>query len=126
MTDLSPEIQQIFLDSFKWTIGALIALLVFIAMQVIRKMEKLEVSVVNIGEKMVDGLSKVTNALNNHTEDFGKRLGKTDERVAILETITVKLKEDVNGIYPRISIVEQAAATNSARLEKIVHPVGKR
>ena len=119
MTDLSPEILKLFPDITSWLFGALVLLLVYIAKQALNKIDKVENAVVT-------GLDKVTEALNNHHLDFSKRLGKTDERVAILETITVKLKEDVNGIYPRISIVEQAAATNAARLEKIVHPVGKR
>ena len=115
MTDLSPEILKLFPDITSWLFGALVLLLVFIAKQALNKIDKVENAVVT-------GLDKVTDALNNHHLDFSKRLGKTDERVSLVEFKTEKLVKDVDSIYPRLHDVEQKHAALAAQVIKIKHP----
>lgn len=140
MENLSPEMQQLLFTAVKWLIGAMGAVVVFLggvimlggkffASRALKRVDKIEVSlvessdsIITIGKEMVSGLNSIREALNNHSSEFNKRLGKTEERVAVLEVTYKRTNIEVDDIFGRLRPLETKHAVLAATVEKIVHP----
>lgn len=137
MEHLTPDTQQFIVTVMWWLIGALAVIVVFFggiigvggkffAGMALKRVDKLEEAVINVGNDMVTGLQGVRDALTSHHNDLSGRIGRLDGRVNVLEFKSEKCEKDVDEIYPRLNKVEQGHAAMAEQVKKIVHPIGKK